>query len=157
MNEKQLSNKRILVEGANALMLDLDYGTYPFVTSSNTGIGGVFTGLAISPFKIREIIGVVKAYTTRVGGGPFPTEQLNVRFLSVQPTGQFISRSCIDACANIYSVSIGDRRAPTDCGPRSGRHNGQEETLWLARSRCSQALNDGQPLHEHQLDQTGYS
>ncbi|KAF3166556.1 phosphoribosylaminoimidazole carboxylase ade2, variant 2 [Orbilia oligospora] len=78
MNERQLANKRILVEGANALMLDLDYGTYPYVTSSNTGIGGVFTGLAISPFKIREITGVVKAYTTRVGGGPFPTEQLNV-------------------------------------------------------------------------------
>lgn len=71
------TNKRILVEGANALMLDIDYGTYPYVTSSNTGIGGVITGLAISPFKIKNIIGVVKAYTTRVGGGPFPTEQLN--------------------------------------------------------------------------------
>lgn len=72
------ANKRVLVEGANALMLDIDYGTYPYVTSSNTGIGGVITGLAISPFKIKAIIGVVKAYTTRVGGGPFPTEQLNV-------------------------------------------------------------------------------
>lgn len=72
------ANKRVLVEGANALMLDIDYGTYPFVTSSNTGIGGVITGLAISPFKIKAIIGVVKAYTTRVGSGPFPTEQLNV-------------------------------------------------------------------------------
>ncbi|TGZ85636.1 Adenylosuccinate synthetase [Ascodesmis nigricans] len=71
------ANKRILVEGANALMLDIDYGTYPFVTSSNAGIGGVITGLAISPFKIKEIIGVVKAYTTRVGSGPFPTEQFN--------------------------------------------------------------------------------
>jgi len=71
------TNKRVLVEGANALMLDIDYGTYPFVTSSNTGIGGVITGLAISPFKIKNIIGVVKAYTTRVGAGPFPTEQLN--------------------------------------------------------------------------------
>ncbi|RPB04197.1 Adenylosuccinate synthetase [Choiromyces venosus 120613-1] len=71
------TNKRVLVEGANALMLDIDYGTYPFVTSSNTGIGGAITGLAISPFKIKNIIGVVKAYTTRVGAGPFPTEQLN--------------------------------------------------------------------------------
>ena len=68
----------ILVEGANAIMLDIDYGTFPYVTSSSTGIGGVFTGLAISPFRIKEIIGVVKAYTTRVGAGPFPTEQLNV-------------------------------------------------------------------------------
>ena len=77
-NAKQ-QNLKILVEGANALMLDLDYGTYPYVTSSNTGIGGVLTGLAISPFKIKNIIGVVKAYTTRVGAGPFLTEQLNVR------------------------------------------------------------------------------
>jgi adenylosuccinate synthase len=70
-------NKKILVEGANALMLDIDFGTYPYVTSSNTGIGGVSTGLGIPPSKIDKIIGVVKAYTTRVGGGPFPTEQLN--------------------------------------------------------------------------------
>lgn len=77
------TNKRVLVEGANALMLDIDYGTYPYVTSSNTGIGGVITGLAISPFKIKAIIGVVKAYTTRVGGGPFPTEQLNVGFVYI--------------------------------------------------------------------------
>lgn len=68
------SNRRILVEGANALMLDLDYGTYPFVTSSSTGIGGVCTGLGIPPQSIGPIIGVTKAYTSRVGAGPFPTE-----------------------------------------------------------------------------------
>jgi adenylosuccinate synthase len=72
------SGKRVLVEGANALMLDLDYGTYPFVTSSSTMIGGVCTGLGIPPRMIGKSIGVMKAYTTRVGGGPFPTEQLNV-------------------------------------------------------------------------------
>lgn len=72
------SNKRILVEGANALMLDLDFGTYPFVTSSATGIGGVCTGLGLPPRSIGETVGVIKAYTTRVGAGPFPTEQLNV-------------------------------------------------------------------------------
>ncbi|KAJ1993012.1 Adenylosuccinate synthase [Coemansia sp. RSA 1358] len=66
--------KRILAEGANALMLDLDFGTYPYVTSSNTGIGGVCTGLGIPPNRIGEVIGVTKAYTTRVGGGPFPSE-----------------------------------------------------------------------------------
>ena len=82
MQDAQEKDMNILVEGANALMLDIDYGTYPYVTSSNTGIGGVFTGLALNPFKIKEIIGVVKAYTTRVGGGPFPSEQLNVRFPS---------------------------------------------------------------------------
>ncbi|EEB05052.1 adenylosuccinate synthetase Ade2 [Schizosaccharomyces japonicus yFS275] len=69
--------KRILVEGANALMLDLDFGTYPYVTSSNTTIGGVCTGLGVPPRAIANVIGVVKAYTTRVGAGPFPTEQLN--------------------------------------------------------------------------------
>lgn len=70
-------NKKILVEGANALMLDIDFGTYPYVTSSNTGIGGVITGLGLPPRTIEKIFGVVKAYTTRVGEGPFPTEQLN--------------------------------------------------------------------------------
>lgn len=74
-----LEKKRVLVEGANALMLDLDFGTYPFVTSSPTGIGGVCTGLGLPPTAIGGVIGVVKAYTTRVGAGPFPTEQLNVR------------------------------------------------------------------------------
>jgi adenylosuccinate synthase len=83
MQSAVASKKKILVEGANALMLDIDYGTYPYVTSSNTGIGGVITGLAISPFNIKNIIGVVKAYTTRVGSGPFPTEQLNVCFPSL--------------------------------------------------------------------------
>jgi len=78
MSDAQKAQKRILVEGANALMLDIDYGTYPFVTSSNTGTGGVITGLAVSPRSIDRIIGVVKAYTTRVGAGPFVTEQLNV-------------------------------------------------------------------------------
>lgn len=71
------AKKNVLIEGANALMLDLDFGTYPYVTSSNTSIGGVCTGLGIPPSKIKEVYGVVKAYTTRVGAGPFPTEQLN--------------------------------------------------------------------------------
>lgn len=72
------TRKKVLIEGANALMLDLDFGTYPYVTSSSTTIGGVCTGLGIPPKAIGHTIGVVKAYTTRVGGGPFPTEQLNV-------------------------------------------------------------------------------
>ncbi|KAL8930126.1 MAG: hypothetical protein Q9208_000743 [Pyrenodesmia sp. 3 TL-2023] len=77
IQDAQLKNTNILVEGANALMLDIDHGTYPYVTSSSTGIGGVFTGLGISPFGIKEIIGCAKSYCTRVGGGPFPSEQLN--------------------------------------------------------------------------------
>jgi adenylosuccinate synthase len=79
--------KRVLVEGANALMLDLDFGTYPFVTSSNTGVGGVCTGLGLPPRKIKKVIGVVKAYTTRVGFGPFPTEQLNPIGVKLQEVG----------------------------------------------------------------------
>lgn len=71
----QDAGKKVLVEGANAIMLDIDGGTYPFVTSSNTGLAGVFSGLAgIRPESLTTRIGVVKAYTTRVGGGPFPTE-----------------------------------------------------------------------------------
>ena len=74
----QKAHEQILIEGANALMLDVDYGTYPFVTSSSTGLGGCFTGLGgIQIGYIGNVIGVVKAYTTRVGSGPFPTEQLN--------------------------------------------------------------------------------
>lgn len=69
--------KNILVEGANAAMLDIDFGTYPYVTSSNCSIGGVLTGLGLPPQAIGEVVGVVKAYTTRVGDGPFPTEQTN--------------------------------------------------------------------------------
>jgi len=68
---------KVLVEGANAALLDIDFGTYPFVTSSNTTIGSVCTGLGVPPKKIDTIIGVVKAYTTRVGHGPFPTELQN--------------------------------------------------------------------------------
>ncbi|KAK7044274.1 hypothetical protein SK128_025055 [Halocaridina rubra] len=66
--------KQVLVEGANAAMLDIDFGTYPYVTSSNCSVGGVCTGLGISPRYVGEVYGVVKAYTTRVGVGPFPTE-----------------------------------------------------------------------------------
>ena len=69
--------KKTLVEGANASMLDIDFGTYPYVTSSNCSIGGVSTGLGIPPGKIGNVYGVVKAYTTRVGTGAFPTEQAN--------------------------------------------------------------------------------
>lgn len=74
MNEAIKSGKRVLVEGANACLLDIDFGTYPYVTSSNTSVGGACTGLGIAPQHIETVIGIVKAYTTRVGEGPFPTE-----------------------------------------------------------------------------------
>lgn len=73
--EKAYRNgKRILLEGAQGTLLDIDFGTYPFVTSSNTTVGGACTGLGINPRAIDRVIGIVKAYTTRVGNGPFPTE-----------------------------------------------------------------------------------
>jgi adenylosuccinate synthase len=66
-------SKRVIAEGANATMLDTDFGTYPYVTSSSTTVGGVCTGLGVPPQAIETTIGIVKAYTTRVGAGPFPT------------------------------------------------------------------------------------
>ncbi|MFH1849841.1 MAG: adenylosuccinate synthase [archaeon] len=67
-------DKKILFEGAQGTLLDIDHGTYPYVTSSNSTIGGICTGLGVSPDKINRVVGIVKAYTTRVGRGPFPTE-----------------------------------------------------------------------------------
>ncbi|APY00877.1 adenylosuccinate synthase [Lacinutrix venerupis] len=67
-------DKTILAEGAQGSLLDIDFGTYPFVTSSNTTAAGACTGLGIAPNKIKEVFGIFKAYTTRVGSGPFPTE-----------------------------------------------------------------------------------
>ena len=67
-------NKKILAEGAQGTLLDIDFGSYPFVTSSNTIAAGACTGLGISPNKIGEVFGIFKAYCTRVGSGPFPTE-----------------------------------------------------------------------------------
>jgi adenylosuccinate synthase len=68
---------RVLAEGAQGTMLDLDHGTYPFVTSSSATAGGACTGAGIPPTSVRGVIGIAKAYTTRVGGGPFPTELLD--------------------------------------------------------------------------------
>jgi adenylosuccinate synthase len=74
LNHSYKEGKTILAEGANAALLDLDFGTYPYVTSSSTAAGGICTGLGIAPNKMSTVFGVVKAYTTRVGAGPFPTE-----------------------------------------------------------------------------------
>jgi adenylosuccinate synthase len=74
INEQINSGKKVLAEGAQGSMLDIDFGTFPFVTSSNTISAGVCTGLGVAPQKINEVLGVTKAYCTRVGGGPFPTE-----------------------------------------------------------------------------------
>ncbi len=72
--QAQKSGKTILAEGAQGSLLDIDFGTYPFVTSSNTTAAGACTGLGVAPNKIKDVFGIFKAYTTRVGSGPFPTE-----------------------------------------------------------------------------------
>lgn len=77
LNQAYKEGRTILFEGAQGSLLDVDLGTYPFATSSNTTIGGVLTGLGIGPRMIDEVVGVIKAYTTRVGAGPFPTELID--------------------------------------------------------------------------------
>ena len=74
LDEATRSGSKVLFEGAQALMLDVDHGTYPFVTSSNTGTGAIATGAGIAPSLVGRVLGITKAYTTRVGSGPFPTE-----------------------------------------------------------------------------------
>ncbi len=74
INQCLKDNKKVLAEGAQAMMLDIDFGTYPFVTSSNTITAGVCTGLGVAPSAIGRVMGITKAYCTRVGAGPFPTE-----------------------------------------------------------------------------------
>ena len=80
--------KSVLFEGAQGTMLDIDHGTYPFVTSSSATSGGATTGMGVPPTKIRNILGVSKAYTTRVGGGPFPTEMPDLEAKEVRERGK---------------------------------------------------------------------
>jgi adenylosuccinate synthase len=88
LNERLKAGHSVLFEGAQGALLDVDHGTYPFVTTSNSTIGGVCTGLGISPDKIDAVIGIAKAYTTRVGGGAFPTEIKNERGEYIRKKGK---------------------------------------------------------------------
>lgn len=90
--------KNVLIEGANAALLDIDFGTYPYVTSSNCTAGGACTGLGVPPRNINNVYGIVKAYTTRVGDGAFPTEQKNAVGEALQTIG------------HEYGVTTGRRR-----------------------------------------------
>jgi adenylosuccinate synthase len=80
--------KSVLFEGAQGTMLDIDYGTYPFVTSSNATAGGACTGVGVAPTRISGVAGVTKAYTTRVGSGPFPTEMPDLEAREVRDRGK---------------------------------------------------------------------
>jgi adenylosuccinate synthase len=79
LHDMMKSGKRVLFEGAQGALLDIDHGTYPYVTSSNSTAGGACTGLGVGPKAVHGVLGITKAYTTRVGGGPFPTELLDER------------------------------------------------------------------------------
>ncbi len=87
LNQALNDNQSILAEGAQGTMLDIEYGTYPYVTSSNTTSSGVCSGLGIAPSKIGEVIGITKAYCTRVGSGPFPTELFDENGQKLQDLG----------------------------------------------------------------------
>jgi len=88
VNQYLQEGKRVLAEGAQGSLLDIDFGSYPFVTSSNTTTAGACIGLGIAPNKIGEVIGIFKAYSTRVGGGPFPTELANKTGEQIRQTGK---------------------------------------------------------------------
>jgi adenylosuccinate synthase len=108
--------KKMLLEGAQGTLLDLDFGTYPFVTSSNTSIGGVFTGLGLGPRSIDRINGILKAYTTRVGNGPFPTELKDEMGEKIREEGKEYGattgrpRRCgwFDTAIARYSIQVND-------------------------------------------------
>ncbi len=87
INNKIAEGKKVLAEGAQGSMLDIDFGTFPFVTSSNTISAGVCTGLGVSPKQINDVLGVTKAYCTRVGSGPFPTELEDATGEELRKTG----------------------------------------------------------------------
>jgi adenylosuccinate synthase len=106
--------KNVLFEGAQGTMLDIDHGTYPFVTSSNASIGGLCAGAGVPPGKVGDVVGIVKAYTTRVGEGPFPTEDTGDIGAHLQDKGGEFGattgrpRRCgwFDACAVRYSAML---------------------------------------------------
>ena len=114
INQCLNNNKSVLAEGAQGTMLDVDFGTYPFVTSSNTVAAGVCTGLGIAPSKIGEVYGIFKAYCTRVGSGPFPTELDNEEGQKLRDEGKEYGsttgrpRRCgwVDLAALKYAVML---------------------------------------------------
>ena len=114
LNSSLISGKKVLAEGAQGSLLDIDFGTYPFVTSSSTTVSGACSGLGIAPNRIKNIIGIFKAYTTRVGSGPFPTELNNEIGSNIRKIGNEYGattgrdRRCgwLDLVALKYSIII---------------------------------------------------
>jgi adenylosuccinate synthase len=114
LRDAHAGGKRILLEGAQGTLLDIDFGTYPFVTSSNTTVGGACTGLGLNPRQIDRVVGIVKAYTTRVGNGPFPTELIDATGETIRSVGSEFGattgrpRRCgwFDAVVAKYAIAI---------------------------------------------------
>ncbi|SFW37793.1 adenylosuccinate synthase [Selenomonas ruminantium] len=114
LNDEIKEGRKILFEGAQATMLDIDYGTYPYVTASHPISGGVGVGAGVAPNKIDKVVGIVKAYCTRVGEGPFPTEQLNAIGEKIREegheygvvTGRPRRTGWLDACVVRYAGLI---------------------------------------------------
>src|SRR3970282_902087 len=88
LNRALDENASVLFESAQGTMLDIDHGTYPYVTSSNASVGGACTGLGVPPTRNTRVVGVTKAYTTRVGSGPFPTEMPDLEAKEVRDRGK---------------------------------------------------------------------
>lgn len=114
LNDAIKNGKSILAEGAQGSLLDIDFGTYPFVTSSNTTAAGACTGLGIAPNRVKDVFGIFKAYTTRVGSGPFPTELFDEAGATMARVGNEFgsvtgrARRCgwLDLVALKYAVEI---------------------------------------------------
>ncbi|TXI61024.1 MAG: adenylosuccinate synthase, partial [Flavobacterium sp.] len=114
LNKALKEGKSILAEGAQGSLLDVDFGTYPYVTSSNTTAAGACTGLGIAPNKVKDVFGIFKAYTTRVGSGPFPTEDFNEAGQTMAKVGNEFgsvtgrARRCgwLDLVALKYAVQV---------------------------------------------------
>lgn len=157
--------KKVLFEGAQGALLDIDHGTYPYVTSSNATIGGVCTGLGIGPKKIESSIGILKAYTTRIGEGPFPTELKDETGEIIRMKGHEFGSTTgrprrvgwLDAVAARYSARINgfDSMALTKLDVLSGigkmrictsyTHKGSEVKEFTTNS---DVLNDCMPMYE---------
>jgi adenylosuccinate synthase len=168
LNDAIRAGKRVMFEGAQGTMLDLDHGTYPFVTSSSASAGGACTGTGVPPTRIHAIVGVAKAYTTRVGGGPFPSEALDAMGDQIRQRGhEFGSvtgrpRRCgwFDVPLARYSGMLNGidslvvtkldvldelEQIPVCVAYRSGRHEVTDMPPTIAGLEASQAVYDCLP------------
>lgn len=148
LNDAMKSGKKILAEGAQGTLLDVDFGTYPFVTSSNTITAGTCTGLGIAPNRIGNVIGIFKAYCTRVGSGPFPTEEDNETGAKIREIGHEFGattgreRRCgwIDIPALKYAIMI---NGVTELAMMKGDVLDSFETIKV----CTHYLHEGEKIN----------